>query len=73
MRYTKKMMSMLHAMHFYQQLIFMKTIAPSKGFFVNQKSNDKPCIENGLTNACRKKNNLYRGFLKCRSNDTERR
>ena len=34
---------------------------------------DKPWITPGLKNACKKKNNLYRRFLKCRSKKAESR
>ena len=36
-------------------------------FRVQVMSKKKPCITNGLENASKKKNNLHRNFLKCKS------
>ena len=36
-----------------------------------KKKNYKPWITKGLQNACKKKNNLYRRFIRCRSKDEE--
>ena len=38
-----------------------------KKFRVQVMSKKKPWITKGLENACKKKNNLYRNFLKCKS------
>ena len=38
-----------------------------KKYKYNKVFSDKPCFTQGLVNACKKKNKLYRNFLRCRS------
>ena len=42
-----------------------------KKVYFTKKKNYKPWITKGLQNACKKKNNLYRRFIRCRSKDAE--
>ena len=44
-----------------------ESCCPIKKFRVQVMSKKKPWITKGLENACKKKNNLYRNFLKCKS------
>ena len=46
---------------------------PIKRIMIKIDKYDKPWITPGLKNACKKKNNLYRRFLKCRSKEAESR
>ena len=46
---------------------------PIKRIIIKNNKYDKPWITPGLKNACKKKNNLYRRFLKCRSKEAESR
>ena len=47
-------------------------MSSEKNYFKNNKY-EKPWITLGLKNACKKKNYLYRRFLKSRSKETESR
>ena len=44
---------------------------PVKRITINNNKYDKHWITPGLKNACKKKNTLYRRFLKCRSKEAE--
>ena len=46
---------------------------PVKRITLKNNKYEKPWITPGLKNACKKKNNLYRIFLKCRSKEAESR
>ena len=46
---------------------------PVKRIIIKNNKYDKPWITPGLKNACKKKNTLYRRFLKCRSKEAEGR
>ena len=46
---------------------------PVKRITIKNNKYEKPWFTPGLKNACKKKNNLYRRFLKCRSKEAESR
>ena len=54
------------------QTLFNKN-CPVKRIIIKNNKYDKPWITPGLKNACKKKNTLYRRFLKCRSKEAEDR
>ena len=52
---------------------FFNKNCPVKRIVIRNDKCDKPWITPGLKNACKKKNTLYRIFLKCRSKEAEGR
>ena len=42
-----------------------------KTVYISNRKNHKPWVTKGLQNACEKKKNLYRRFIRCRSKDAE--
>lgn len=46
---------------------------PTKEFYIRKKCNKKTWITKGIINACKKKNNLYKRFIKLKTNEAEKK
>lgn len=62
----------VHTTHFYQYLgQFMINIVQSRNIIKKTAYNDCPWLTKGLKNACKKKNALYRNFIRKRTKEAE--